>query len=212
MWVAKIGGSLHASPLLASWLAGFCDDTQRRWLLVPGGGPYADAVRAEQRAAGYDDFTAHTRAMAAMARYGEDLLGLEPRLVRASSLGACAGGPARDTRGPPVWCPSPSDVLALDDLPADWRVSADSLAHAVAARLGATALVLIKSVPPQGPPPPAGPKVSVLAASGYVDAWLPRRLAAVPTLPVYWIAAAPGAAWRFDPASWALPSHRIGCS
>jgi aspartokinase-like uncharacterized kinase len=74
-------------------------------------------------------------------------------------------------------------VEVLSSLPADWRVSSDALAHALATRLGATALLLVKSVPP-----PCQAPAAALAAAGWIDAWLPRLMAKSP-LPVFWIAA-----------------------
>ncbi len=183
MWVAKIGGSLHAHPRLAGWLAALRDDRAHRWLLVPGGGPHADAVREEQRRCGYDDAEAHRRAILAMARYGEDLLAQLPGFVRADSIGACASHVASGTPTACLWCPAAADVAVLSALPADWRVSSDTIAHALAIRLGATALLLVKSVPP-----PAAGGAAALAEAGWIDAWLPR-LMRNSSLPVYWIAA-----------------------
>lgn len=189
MWVVKIGGSLHDDPRLATWLARLCADRERRWLLVPGGGPYADAVRAQQRVLGYDDGEAHRRAIAAMARYGEDLLAIAPNCERWASLAVVRARAHAAHPAPALWLPGASDFVALRELPADWRVTSDSIAHAVATRIGAEALVLVKSVAP-----PAGLDASALAQCGWIDEWFPRRLASS-SLPVYWttIGAADGA-------------------
>lgn len=184
MWVAKIGGSLHGTPRLGAWLQALRADT-RRWLLVPGGGPYADAVRREQRASGYDDGEAHARAFAAMARYGDDLLALATDLQVADGLAACAAWARTSDAGPVLWRPVAADVAALGHLPADWRVTSDSLAHALARRLRASALLLVKSAAP------SCPQLARLAQAGYVDAWLPRLVADYPTLPLYWAVTAP---------------------
>ena len=45
--VVKLGGSLHASPALAHWLTAL-KRYPRPLTIVPGGGPFADAVRAAQ--------------------------------------------------------------------------------------------------------------------------------------------------------------------
>jgi len=180
MWVAKVGGSLHANPRLSAWLTAVREDRERRWLLVPGGGPHADAVRAEQRAVGYDDAEAHLRAMLAMARYGEELSGRVRGLERAASLADCLTWARSRRAAPCLWCPSRGDVAAFADLPADWRVSSDSLAHALATRVGAAALLLVKSAPP-----PRAARAAALATAGWIDPWLPRLMGASP-LPVYW--------------------------
>lgn len=183
MWVAKLGGSLHAHPRRADWLAALREDRGRRWLLVPGGGPHADAVREAQRRCGYDDAVAHRRAILAMARYGEDLLATDPGFVRADSIAACLAHARSDNPAACLWCPSAADLAALAALPADWRVTSDALAHALATRIGAQALLLVKSIAP-----PRAARAAALAAAGWIDAWLPRLMAAS-SLPVYWIAA-----------------------
>lgn len=183
MWVAKIGGSLHGDRLrLAGWLAALLADTQRQWLIVPGGGPYADAVRRAQQTEGFDDVEAHLRALLAMARYAQDLARLAPTLVPAHGVAACdavAAGP------PTLWHPIAEDALAFMGLPADWRVTSDSLAHAVARRLQADAVLLVKSAPARVS------DVGALAADGYVDAQLPQLMADAPRLRVYWSVTAP---------------------
>jgi aspartokinase-like uncharacterized kinase len=166
MWVAKIGGSLAGEPALARWLAAFCEDGSRRWLLVPGGGRYADLVRASQQRWAYADALAHRMALQAMALYGGELQAIEPRLHCCDSLAEClAAGDA----WPRLWRPSLPDADALTEVPADWRVTSDSLALALARRAGAEGLLLLKSAAPAD----GARSLSVLAAGGYVDEWLP---------------------------------------
>lgn len=166
MWVAKIGGSLAGAPALARWLAAFSADAERRWLLVPGGGAWADLVRASQRRWAYADALAHRMAMQAMALYGSELHAIEPRLHCRDSLADCL---APGGAWPRLWRPSLADADALTELPADWRVSSDSLALALARRARAEGLLLLKSVAPTD----GVRSVSGLAASGWVDEWLP---------------------------------------
>lgn len=199
MWVVKIGGSLRQQATLSPWLAALAADCSRRWLCVPGGGQYADAVREAQVREGFSDAEAHARAMLAMSRYAHDLLGLEPRLAACPSIAAC-GTPGQ--RWPRLWCPVQDDVAALSELPADWRVSSDSLAFALALRLRAAGLVLLKAAPP-----PAA-SVSVLAAAGYVDAWLPTLMSAGP-LPVYWADATMNPPARMDSGLWPPSAQRV---
>jgi aspartokinase-like uncharacterized kinase len=178
MWVAKIGGSVAGAASLAHWLAAFCEDTTRRWLLVPGGGSWADLVRASQRRWGYSDVLAHGMAMQAMALYGSELGAIEPRLRRCDSLPEALGSAGG---WPRLWRPALSDVAALTEVPADWRASADSLALALARRAGAEGLLLLKSVAPA-----AGARSAVeLAACGWVDDWLPVMMGGG-EVPVYW--------------------------
>ena len=67
--VVKIGGSYAFSLDLRRWtdaIAG-CGRPRSSW---PGGGPFADAVRAAQPRMGFDDAAAHHMAMLAMEQYG----------------------------------------------------------------------------------------------------------------------------------------------
>ena len=73
MWVVKLGGSLARSEALRGWLAVLARAGRGRAVVVPGGGRYADAVRAEQQRWGFDDSTAHSMALLAMDQYGHQL-------------------------------------------------------------------------------------------------------------------------------------------
>lgn len=139
--VAKLGGSLAAEPLLRRWLDAIAAGAGRV-VLVPGGGPFADAVRAAQQALGFDDATAHAMALLAMAQYGIFLAGRNAALVPAETAHAIAE--ALDAEKVPVWLP-PRTLGPADGVAASWDVTADSLALWLAARLGAPALLLVKS-------------------------------------------------------------------
>jgi aspartokinase-like uncharacterized kinase len=164
--VVKLGGSLGAAGTLAAWLATLLEHGRGRAVIVPGGGAFADAVRAAQRRDGFSDLAAHRMAVLAMEQYGCLLLDLAPDLV------ACAG-PAemRAALGSgrvALWLPS--RMVAADPLIAgSWDVTSDSLAAWLARRLEAERLVLIKSAPP----PQAGASPAELAALGLVDPAFP---------------------------------------
>ena len=80
--VAKLGGSLADSARRDLWLAAF-GAARDPLILVPGGGPFAREVRAEQIRTKFDDVEAHRRALFAMERFGALLAGsfgsLRPR-------------------------------------------------------------------------------------------------------------------------------------
>jgi 5-(aminomethyl)-3-furanmethanol phosphate kinase len=138
--VAKLGGSHALSPLLSGWLAAI-RRTAGRIVVVPGGGPFADAVRTAQSAMGFDDEAAHDMALMAMAQYGRALTNLSNGFVYADTFDA-----VRDTMvrgGVPVWSPWPM-LRAHPELPCSWDVTSDSLAAWLAATLDARLLVLIK--------------------------------------------------------------------
>jgi 5-(aminomethyl)-3-furanmethanol phosphate kinase len=147
-------------------------------LVVPGGGPFADAVREADRRFGLRATTSHRMAILGMEQFGWLLSDLIPGAERCADL-AQAGGLA-DGRTT-VLLPA---RLALDALPASWQVTSDSIAAWVAGQVGADRLVLLKEVdglfaewPARGQPL-ARLTVAELAAlrPGGVDAYLPTAL------------------------------------
>jgi 5-(aminomethyl)-3-furanmethanol phosphate kinase len=65
-------------------------------------------------------------------------------------------------------------VLAADEIPASWDVTADSLAAWLAGKLGAARLLLVKQIRPGGP----RVRAADLVAQGLVDARFPDFLRA----------------------------------
>jgi dihydroneopterin aldolase len=148
--VVKLGGSLAASPALRQWLAAL-----RRYpgplAIVPGGGPFADAVRSAQEALRFSDAAAHDMAIMAMEQYGRALCDLEPGLLPAATPQEAAAAHARGAIA--VWSPV-AMTRANPQIPASWDMTSDSLAAWYAHEAGARALLLIKSV--DFPPSPEG--------------------------------------------------------
>src|SRR5215510_16371000 len=68
--VVKLGGSYAHAAELKPWLAAIAA-CAGHVVLVPGGGPFADAVREAQARMGFDDRVAHRMALTAMAQYGD---------------------------------------------------------------------------------------------------------------------------------------------
>jgi len=125
--VVKIGGSLMeaAEPLVPVLVS-----SERPLLVVPGGGIFADTVRALP----VDEDAAHWMAIAAMDQSGWFLHSL--------------GLPVTDT----LHSPGETEVLLpyrvmreRDPLPHTWNITSDTIAAWVAGSLG-TDLLLIKSV------------------------------------------------------------------
>jgi 5-(aminomethyl)-3-furanmethanol phosphate kinase len=170
--VVKLGGSLLADPArLRAWLAQLAAGALGPCLIVPGGGPFADAVRTAQAALGFDDALAHRLALDAMGRMAEIFCHLEPRLTVAASLDAVADALAQNRSV--VWDPAALKA-GCPDIPESWAVTSDSLALWLATRLGAERCILEKSAPV----PAADPQA--LAAAGLVDAAFPRFAALYP--------------------------------
>jgi aspartokinase-like uncharacterized kinase len=169
MWVIKIGGSLCHKISLARWLDQVACFGPGQVVVVPGGGPFADEVRAAQGAWGVPDATAHRMALLAMDQFGELLLGLRPDLVAAANplevRWALANGRV------PVWLAGRD--ATVDDLPATWEITSDSLAAFLAGQLGAGDLLLVKSVALAE----SSASAAELADRGWLDAGFPPFLA-----------------------------------
>jgi dihydroneopterin aldolase len=114
-----------------------------RAVIVPGGGPFADAVRAAQAPMGFDDRAAHRMGLLAMEQYGCAIGSLHERLSLAASLDAIRQGLA--DRKVPVWLPTQM-ALADAGIPQSWNVTSDSLAAWLAGKIGADRLLLVKHV------------------------------------------------------------------
>jgi aspartokinase-like uncharacterized kinase len=192
--VVKLGGSLAASAWLRPWLRAIAA-AAGAVVLVPGGGPFADAVRAAQPAMGFDDRAADAMAKLAMAQYGIALANLADGLCIAATEAEMADRLAEGRV--PVWTPLPH---AAADAPPSWDVSSDSLALWLAHRLDAARVLLVKSRPP------AGPRVGALVAGGLLDAAFPGFLAAFAG--EVFVSGAEDVPDRLDPAH--PPGVRIG--
>jgi len=159
--VVKLGGSHAFSPNLIPWLDAVARGAGHV-VIVPGGGPFADTVRAAQPKMGFDDVAAHRMALLAMEQFGHALVALDRRLLMVDSVAAIRR--AMRTRKVPVWSPA-AMVAGAKDVPASWDVTADSLAAWLAHRIGARRLLLVKHV--EAPHHPAS--VQDLVARGIVD-------------------------------------------
>jgi dihydroneopterin aldolase len=163
--VVKLGGSLAETSTLKGWLKALAAYNQPL-VIVPGGGAFADIVRAMQPDMGYNNETAHAMALLAMQQYALALAFLWPRLV-------CVEKPSKVIkalkRGEiPCWFPS---VSALDKtLPKTWEVTSDTLAAWLAGGIKAERLLLIKSLDLPAPSPTMGE----LSRAGVVDPLFPK--------------------------------------
>lgn len=180
--VVKIGGGLLREQGLSGLRRG-CSEaaemaTRRPVLVVPGGGPFADVVRAVDARVGLSDGVAHALALRAMDQLGvllRDLMLAEPltSLVAPCGLAVVLAAPAFGERV---------------EVPESWAVTSDSLAVLAAAAVGAEEAVLLKPVagvlarwPSDEPPLPAltAAELQALQARGggrAVDAYLPEAV------------------------------------
>ena len=142
--VIKLGGSFAFSPDLRDWIAAIAGRAGRI-VIVPGGGPFADQIRAAQAQMGFDDRAAHRMALLAMEQYGCAIKSLHEALSLADSVETIRRDLADDRV--PVWLPTQM-VLSATDIPHSWDVTSDSLAAWLAGKIGAERLLLVKHVEP----------------------------------------------------------------
>jgi aspartokinase-like uncharacterized kinase len=173
--VVKLGGSLAADDSLGHWLRELGRSRSAHFVVVPGGGPFADAVRVAQQRWRFGDEVAHAMAIGAMEQFGRMLCGIELGSVPCSTTHQIERAWSRGRL--PVWLPA-RWMEREQQLPHTWDVTSDTIAAWLADALGAAGLLLVKScdLPSEQSDPTA------LAAAGIVDPALPvflsgRRLA-----------------------------------
>jgi 5-(aminomethyl)-3-furanmethanol phosphate kinase len=141
--VVKVGGGLTRLPGALDAVCMKLGDVARTHplVLVPGGGPFADAVRAFERRNALSPDAAHWMAILGMDQYAHVLADRIAGAVLIEEPGevceALRGGhPA--VLAPTRW------MRSADVLPHGWNVTSDSIAAFVAGALGAQRLALIK--------------------------------------------------------------------
>jgi dihydroneopterin aldolase len=165
--VLKIGGSLARSEGRGAVDAWAVCAQVRDLLIVPGGGDFADAVRAAQAAQGFSDAAAHRMALLAMHTMAIALSDLAAGFAVAENTAQFES--AWRVGDTPVWAPA-SMVLAAADMPASWDVTSDSLAAWLAGEIDAARLVVVKSCAL----PADVRSVRALTQAGVVDACFAR--------------------------------------
>lgn len=110
-------------------------------MVVPGGGPFADAVREFERRVGMSSDAAHWMAILAMDQYAHVLAGRIAGAVLVEEPGAVTETVALGRAvvlAPSRW------MRSADVLPHTWEATSDSIAAFVAGALDAARLILIK--------------------------------------------------------------------
>jgi aspartokinase-like uncharacterized kinase len=185
--VVKIGGGVlaHTDHFDAALAAIGAAGRDRRLLVVPGGGPFADTVRDVDRRIGLSHDAAHWMALLAMDQYAHLIasrLTGSLLVTKRHEIGDALDSPVRRI---PVLAPY-RWLHEADPLPHEWTVTSDSISAWVAGRVDARRLVLIK--PPGAPLQLAhgtgtaasgfGEAAQNAAASELVDAHFPQALPA----------------------------------
>ena len=149
--VVKVGGGLLGHDGCLDAVLSTLSERARgaRLLIVPGGGPFADAVRAQDAMVGLSDDAAHWMAVLAMDQYAHLIVSRMRDAVLVSDAAGMTS--ALDLNQIPVL--APYAWLRRDDpLPHSWQVTSDSIAAWVARAIGARRLLLVK--PPGFTPGP----------------------------------------------------------
>ena len=142
--VIKIGGALLRDPDALTTTIAAIDDAARRHtlLIVPGGGPFTDAVRGVDRAHTLSATDAHWMAILGMEQFAVMLASRFARAALVHRRGEIARAHSRDTL--PVLAPY-RWLREVDPLPHSWDVTSDSIAAWVAAQGGARRLIIVKA-------------------------------------------------------------------
>lgn len=160
--VVKVGGSLYDLPDLGGRLSAFLATlTPDVPVLVPGGGPTTDAIRALDRDQKLGPTASHWLALRACEVNAHFL---------AHLLGAAVVADPREARGPSVLAPfafAVADEGRPGCLPHTWDATSDAVAARVAEVAGAR-LVVLKSVAV------AGGSWDEARRAGHVDAVFPQ--------------------------------------
>jgi uncharacterized hydantoinase/oxoprolinase family protein/aspartokinase-like uncharacterized kinase len=147
--VIKLGGGLLAHP--DDFAHALDEITQiargERVVIVPGGGPFADAVRTVDRTTGLSDDAAHWMAILGMDQYAHLVTSRLPDAVLITRADEIT--PVLEAGRIPVLAPF-EWLRRRDPLPHSWEVTSDSIAAWVAGELGASRLVLVKPPGAQG--------------------------------------------------------------
>ena len=141
--VVKVGGALLAHPahFEAVMAAIGAAARERRILVVPGGGPFADAVRHLDRQLQPSDDAAHWMAILAMDQYAHLIAERIPEgkiVDTPRTIAAALNAGHVPVLAPFRW------LRDADPLPHTWDVTSDSIAAWIAGEVGATRVIVIK--------------------------------------------------------------------
>ena len=144
-WVLKLGGSLYTHSSLVKMLkhAQHLSRPSAKCTIVPGGGPFADQVRAAYRHWHLDEATAHRMAILGMCQYGR-------LLANISQIPICYSESRSDEKCV-IWLPTDNPQPAcLAEIPShqlNWDFTSDSISLCLAHHIDAQYLILLKAIP-----------------------------------------------------------------
>ena len=143
--VVKVGGSLAAYPEKLKALCTKLSEVSKkcRLLVLPGGGEFADTVRALDKRFNLSPSVSHRMAILAMDQYGFLLSNLTPDSHLVNRLEMIQE--PWDLGKLPVFLPS-NFLLEKDPLENSWDLTSDSIAAYIAGQLHASRLLLVTDV------------------------------------------------------------------
>ncbi|HEY9467224.1 MAG TPA: hydantoinase/oxoprolinase family protein [Vicinamibacterales bacterium] len=141
--VVKVGGGLLAHGTVLDKVLNVLAEIAREepLLIIPGGGPFADAVREQDARLTLTDDAAHWMAVLGMEQYAHLILSRMRRAVLVTDGAEIATALA--SQQIPVLAPY-AWLRRVDPLPHSWAVTSDSIAAWIAHAIGAPRLVLVK--------------------------------------------------------------------
>lgn len=137
--VVKIGGSFQESPHHLKKICNILEEvsSERYLLIVPGGGKFADLVRALQKKYDLSNNTAHEMAILGMNAYGHLLADLLPSFEKTEKL-------KKESKNRIFL---PYQILKdREELEATWDTTSDTIAAWVSGKGNFNKLILVKRV------------------------------------------------------------------
>ena len=143
MWVVKLGGSLACSSKLVKCLEVFHKFRKKiNFVIIPGGGVFADQIRFLQKKINFNDNLAHQLATLSTEQYGFFLLSKCKKLKLADDVDSVKAAFRRHEV--PILLSSRM-LLNARDIRRDWNFTSDSISAWFCRRIGAKNLILLKS-------------------------------------------------------------------
>jgi aspartokinase-like uncharacterized kinase len=168
--VVKFGGSLERRADFPNICKGIGRSFQdKKAVIIPGGGRFADIVRASDERWGLDASTSHLMALLAMDQFGCLLAEKIPGAVAVRTVKDIVRARAEGLL--PVFLPS-AWLRRQKSVPESWDLTSDSISCVFAIRMKASSLVLLKDrLPGEGRPEGMHQGISAQEASrnGWVD-------------------------------------------
>ena len=141
MVVIKIGGSLQSTDYIKKWINAIRFNGNTSFIIIFGGGRYANRIRKDQKVKKYDDLQAHKLAIKGMEYFTQDILDENKGFTVINSIKNIKKN--YKSRKLLVWMPSYEEVCNFN-IPNNWDATSDSIALAISKNINAP-LIVIKS-------------------------------------------------------------------